>query len=183
MSLKHTLLGFLSYGPQTGYDLKKYMDNSTQFFWHARLSQIYPALKQLAKKGLVTATVVPQQGMPDKKIYTITEDGRAAQLDWLIEPIDELLPTKNPILLKLFFSGALDKETLLAQLRYHLKLHQAQLLVHQQETAVYIENIITQTGLTREGVMWEQLRQFGEEQERAYIRWLENAIETVEQEL
>jgi PadR family transcriptional regulator AphA len=183
MSLKHTLLGFLSYGPQTGYDLKKHMDHSTQFFWHARLSQIYPALKKLAEEGLVEATVVPQEGKPDKKIYLITEAGRAALLDWLAEPIDELPLTKDPTLLRLFFSGSLDKETLLAQLRRQLVLHRAQLAHYQQETAAYLEQIIAETGLAREGALWELTRQFGEEYERIYIHWLEQAIEAVEQNL
>ena len=183
MSLKYTLLGFLSCGPMTGYDLKKQMDNSTQFFWHAKLSQIYPALKKLAEEGLVEATVIPQEGKPDKKSYLITEAGRATLMDWLAEPIDELSPTKDPALLKLFFSGALDKETLLAQLRRQLALHRAQLAHYRQETAVYVEQVIAETGLTREGVMWELARQFGEEYERAYIRWLEQAIEVVEQKL
>jgi len=183
MSLKYTLLGFLSYGPQTGYDLKKHIDNSTQFFWHARLSQIYPALKKLAEEGLVEATVIPQEGKPDKKIYFVTASGRAMLMDWLAEPIDELSPTKDPTLLKLFFSGALDKETVLAQLHRQLALHRAQLAHYQQETAAYVEQVIAETGLTREGVMWELARQFGEEYERAYIRWLEQAIEVVEQKL
>ena len=183
MSLKHTLLGFLSYGPQTGYDLKKIMDNSTQFFWHAKLSQIYPTLKRLAEEGLVKATVIPQEGKPDKKVYFITEAGRGALMDWLAEPLDELPPTKDPALLKLFFSGALDKEALLAQLRRQLALHRTQLIHYQQETAAYIEQTIAETGLTHEGVLWELARQFGEEYERAYIRWLEQAIEAVEQKL
>ena len=183
MSLKYTLLGFLSYGPLTGYDLKKHMDNSTQFFWYAGLSQIYPTLKKLAEEGLVEATVIPQEGKPDKKIYLITEAGRAMLMDWLVEPIDKLSPTKDPALLKLFFSGALDKETLLEQLRRQLALHRAQLAHYQQETTAYIEQIIAETGLTREGALWELTRQFGEEYERAYIRWLEQAIEAVEQNL
>ena len=183
MSLKYTLLGFLSYGPQTGYDLKKHMDNSTQFFWHARLSQIYPALKKLAEEGLAEATVIPQEGKPDKKIYFITEAGRATLMDWLAEPLGKLSSTKDPVLLKLFFSGVLDKETVLAQLRRQLALHRAQLTLYQQETAAYLEQIIAETGLAREGVMWELARQFGEEYERAYIRWLEEAIEVVEQKL
>jgi len=183
MSLKYTLLGFLSCGPLTGYDLKKHIDNSTQFFWHAKLSQIYPALKKLAEEGLVEATVIPQEGKPDKKIYFVTEAGRAALMDWLAEPIDELSPTKDPALLKLFFSGALDKEALLEQLRRQLALHRAQLAHYQQETAAYVEQVIAETGLTREGVMWELARQFGEEYERAYIRWLGEAIEAVEQKL
>ena len=183
MSLLYTLLGFLSYGPLTGYDLKKYMDDSTQFFWHAKLSQIYPTLKRLAEEELVEAVVVPQEGRPDKKVYFITEAGRAALLDWLAEPLNELWPKKEPALLKLFFSGALDKETVLAQLRCQLALHHAQLAHYQKETAAYIEQVIAETGLSREGVMWELARQFGEEYERTWIRWLEQAITTVGQEL
>ena len=183
MSLRFTLLGFLSYGAQTGYDLKKCMDNSTQFFWCAGLSQIYPTLKKLAEEGRVEAIVVPQEGKPDKKVYFITEAGRAALLDWLAEPLNELWPKKEPALLKLFFSGALDKEMVLAQLRRQLPLHRAQLAHYQQETAAYIEQVVVETGLTREGVMWELARQFGEEYERTWIRWLEQAIETVEREL
>ena len=183
MSLKYALLGFISYGPQTGYDMKKIMDNSTQFFWHARLGQIYPTLKGLAEDGLVEATVIPQEGKPDKKIYFITKAGRGALMDWLAEPIDELPPIKNPALLKLFFSGALDKQALLAQLHRKLVLHHTKLMHYQQETAVYVEQTIAETGLVREGVLWELTRQFGEEYERAYIRWLEQAIETIEQEL
>ena len=183
MSLKYTLLGFISYGPQTGYDLKKHMDNSTQFFWRARLSQIYPTLKKLAEDGLVEAIVVPQQGKPDKKVYLITEAGRAALLDWLAEPMDKLSLTKDPALLRLFFSGALDKEMLLAQLRRQIPLHHAQLAHYQQDTTAYIEQVIAETGLSREGVMWELARQFGEEYECTWIQWLEQAIETVEQKL
>jgi DNA-binding PadR family transcriptional regulator len=183
MSLKHTLLGFLSCGSQTGYDLKKLMDNSTQFFWHAKLGQIYPTLKRLAEDGLIEATVVPQEGKPDKKVYSITEAGRGALMDWLAEPVDELPLTKNPALLKLFFSGALDKKTLLAQLHRQLALHRTQLTRYQLETAAYIEQIIAETELTREGTLWELTRQFGEEYERAYIHWLEQAIETVKQKL
>jgi len=71
----------------------------------------------------------------------------------------------------------------LAQLRRQLALHRAQLAHYQQDTVAYVEQIIAETGLTREGVLWELARQFGEECERAYIRWLEQAIEVVEEKL
>ena len=183
MSLKYILLGFLSYGPQTGYDLKKHIDNSTQFFWHAALSQIYPTLGELAQQGFVEANVVPQEGKPDKKIYCITEAGRATLVDWLAEPQNKLLQKKEPALLKLFFSGVLDKQTLLAQLYHQLALHRTQLAHYKKETAAYIEQVIAETGLTRDGILWELSRQFGEEYERTYISWLEKVIETVEQRL
>lgn len=179
MSLKYTLLGFLNYGPMTGYDLKKHIDNSTQFFWHARLSQIYPTLKRLDEDGWAESEVMPQEGKPDKKYYVITEKGRAALLAWLDEFPGEISPNKQPELLKIFFAGKLEKESILTHLRYQMALHRAQLQKYQTETAAYMENIIAETGLEREGVLWELTRQFGEEHERMYIAWLEQAIQTV----
>ena len=110
MSLKYTLLGFLNYGAMTGYDIKTHMDNSTQFFWHAKLSQIYPALKRMEEDAWVESTIMPQEGKPDKKYYEITDKGRAALMDWLDEFPSELVPHKQPELLKIFFAGAMEKE-------------------------------------------------------------------------
>src|SRR5947208_3178589 len=33
MSLKHALLGFINYGPMTGYEPKKFFDTSVALFW------------------------------------------------------------------------------------------------------------------------------------------------------
>lgn len=183
MSLPHTILGFLSLGQMTGYDLKKYMDNSTQFFWHAELSQIYPVLKQLETKGLVQAATVSQEGKPDKKIYSITEAGREALIVWLSEPLDETPPTKSPVLLKLFFLEALDKEDVLSQMRCQLEAQRARLKRYQQETRRYIQEAAQASGLTQRRVLWELVRQYGELQTQASIQWLENAIQTVDEKL
>ena len=183
MSLRHTLLGFLYLGPMTGYEIKTHMDNSTQFFWHASLSQIYPELNKLEEEGFLNSEVHPQQGKPDKRTYTITQTGRSALLGWLGEPVDHLPATKDPLLLKLFFSGVLDKQAVLAQLRSQLELHLVQLAHYERETTAYASQIIADTGLVREGVMWKLVEQYGEELERTYIHWLENAIVTVEREL
>ncbi len=183
MSLKLTLLAFLSYGPATGYELKKHMDNSTQFFWRAALSQIYPTLKAMTGEGLLEFEVQPQEGKPDKKIYTITETGRTVLLNWLTEPMDELLPIKRPALLKFFFSGMLDKEVILDHFQRQLDLHRIQLAQYEQQTTAYVEHIVAETGLVRESVLWELARQFGAAHERTCIRWLEQAIETITQEL
>ena len=180
MSLKHTLLGFLNYGPQTGYDLKKHIDNSTQFFWHARLSQIYPTLKRMEEDSWVESTVMPQEDKPDKKFYMIRSKGRDALMSWLDEFPGEIAPEKRPDLLRIFFAGALDKENILTHLRYQSALHRTQFQKYQTETSDYIEDVIAETSLEREGVLWELTRQFGEEYERMYIAWLEQAIQTVE---
>jgi PadR family transcriptional regulator, regulatory protein AphA len=183
MSLPHTILGFLSLGSMTGYELKRFMDNSTQFFWHAELSQIYPSLKQLEAKGLVKAEVIPQDGRPDKKIYSITETGRGALSAWLSEPLDETPPTKSPVLLKIFFMESLGKEDILAQMRCQLEAQRARLKRYQQETRRNIQEFAQTSGLATRGVLWELVRQYGELQTQTSILWLENAIEAVEEKL
>ncbi len=183
MSLKHTLLGFLNLNSMTGYELKKHMDKSTQFFWHAQLSQIYPTLKKLEQNGLVTIEIEPQDGKPDKKIYTITKKGNDKLLAWLIKPIVQLTPTKDFILLKLFFSGSLDKEIILQHLQNVLALQRQRLKQYQTHTKSYVEQIISETGLQTEGIMWESVRQFGEEYTQMYITWLEYTIKTVKETL
>ena len=183
MSLKYTVLGFLNYGPMTGYELKKHIDNSTRFFWHARLSQIYPTLKRLDEDGWTESEVMPQEGKPDKKFYAITQKGRTALRTWLDEFPSEIAPSKQPELLRMFFAGELEKESILTHLRHQLSLRRAQLQKYQIETAAYVENVIKETGYEREGVLWELTRQFGEEHENMYIAWLEQAIQTVEEKL
>ncbi|MBI9044183.1 MAG: PadR family transcriptional regulator [Anaerolineaceae bacterium] len=183
MSLNHTLLGFLNYGPQTGYDLKKHMDNSTQFFWNARLSQIYPALKKMEESGFIISSIMPQTGKPDKKYYMITDTGRNELLSWLDEFPKEVSHNKAPEMLKVFFAGAMEKEKILNHLRHQLSLHQIQLRQYETETKLYSEKIIEETGLEKDGIFWDMTRQFGEAYERMYITWLQEAIETTENKL
>lgn len=44
MGLQHGILGFLNYGPCSGYELTKAFHSSVQFFWPAQTSQIYLTL-------------------------------------------------------------------------------------------------------------------------------------------
>ncbi len=108
MSVGYGILGFLSYGPMTGYDLAKAFEASLEFFWHAQNSQIYLELKSLEKKGYVTGEVSPQEGRPNKKVFSITDAGRTAFLRWLAQPPGaETTQFKSAFLMKLFFGGNL----------------------------------------------------------------------------
>ena len=99
---QYALLGFLSRGPHSGYDIKKAMDSSTQNFWSESYGQIYPNLKKLAGAGFATLATERQEGRPEKKVYTITEAGRGALEGWLEQPPKPGSP-RNELLLKLFF--------------------------------------------------------------------------------
>ncbi|MEI7024881.1 PadR family transcriptional regulator [Paenibacillus sp. y28] len=79
------LLGLLTQGPCSGYDLMLKMEP----IWKAQHSQIYPLLAKMEQEGFVVHELQPQTEKPDKKIYTITDTGREALLAWLPEPPDE----------------------------------------------------------------------------------------------
>ena len=72
MSLEHAILGFLNYGPYSGYDLKKIFDISVQHFWPADQSQIYRTLSRLEDREWVDMDVIEQDDRPDRKEYRIT---------------------------------------------------------------------------------------------------------------
>src|SRR2546425_13082496 len=56
------VLGMLSLGKRTGYDIKQLVDVSTRFFWAASYGQIYPELKRLETQGLVESSSQPTGG-------------------------------------------------------------------------------------------------------------------------
>ena len=82
MSLDHILLGLLR-EPATGYDLKNVFSETVRHFWSARLSQIYPTLKRLEQQQMLRSRREPSPRGPDRKVYTVTEKGRAELLTWL----------------------------------------------------------------------------------------------------
>lgn len=82
MSLEHILLGCLE-TPASGYDLKAYFDQQIRQFWSAELSQIYPTLKRLERRGWLTSHREPSDKGPPRTVYTRTPDGREALLAWL----------------------------------------------------------------------------------------------------
>ncbi len=88
MSLKHGMLGLLINGPRSGYDLDRVFKDSLAFFWPAKTSQIYRELDAMERKGWLTSERVIQSEKPNKRVYSITEEGRREFRDWLSEPGD-----------------------------------------------------------------------------------------------
>ena len=66
----------LTDGPASGYDMKKCFESTFGHFFPAGYGSIYPALATLARNELVEFEEVPQDGKPDRKVYSITEKGR-----------------------------------------------------------------------------------------------------------
>ncbi len=182
--LKYALLGLLQYNPTTGYDLKQFMDTSTSNFWHAKLSQIYITLKALEKDGLVTSDVQEQTNRPDRRVYTLTEQGTQELDNWLRDTNVELPQLKDPFLLKLFFCARLGNDNLLTQLKLQRDLHQKLLDEYKTDTKATIQNVRENVPqLKKDALFWGLTLRSGELIEEATIRWLDEAIETINKEI
>ncbi|MCA9936704.1 MAG: PadR family transcriptional regulator [Ardenticatenaceae bacterium] len=181
MSLEFALLGFLNYQSMTGYELKQFMDVSTSNFWHAKQSQIYTTLKKMEEKGFVTSEVEVQDGRPDRRIYTIMPAGQNALQAWLEQAVTDLQPKKELLLLKLFFSSSVDKQTLLAQLHLQRGLHQQQAALYKTETKAIIEQFAAIVGNSQDALLWDATRHYGELFEEMTVRWLDETIALIEQ--
>ncbi|GAB4509118.1 MAG: hypothetical protein OHK0046_03500 [Anaerolineae bacterium] len=181
--LKYVLLGALSYQPFTGYQLKQFVDNSAKHFWYAQTSQIYRTLDKLEEEGLLTSEIEAQQERPDRRLYHLLPAGRADLLAWLAQPMTEVEPTKETLLVKLFFSAQLDKELVLTQLRLQRALRQQQLALFQEVIAAQISARIAESPqLARDALLWDASRRLGELTEQTYIRWLDETIARIENE-
>lgn len=84
MNTKELLLSVLMSGPATGYDIKKVLENEVSNVIDVTISNIYPALNELASEGLVSCERVEQENRPNKKVYEITEAGKSACLHTLM---------------------------------------------------------------------------------------------------
>ncbi|HEV2580141.1 MAG TPA: PadR family transcriptional regulator [Ktedonobacteraceae bacterium] len=124
---KYAVLGVLSIYPGSGYDIKKFMEQSTANFWQESYGQIYPILKQLADEGLATSHTEKQEGKPERYVYTLTERGGLALQEWLSESVEQSIE-RNELLLKLFFGGHISHEKNMEHVQSFRAL-QSQLLV------------------------------------------------------
>lgn len=88
MDVKTVCLGMLTDGAASGYDLKKQFESSFSHFFAAGYGSIYPALSALAEQGLVKCEHVPQEGKPDRKVYSITPDGH----QFLLHALEDTSP-------------------------------------------------------------------------------------------
>ena len=113
----YVILGMLSLGKQTGYDIKQFVDKSTRFFWAASYGQIYPELRRLEDEGLISGQPEPRGGRA-RTVYTLTPAGEAAFTDWL-DDTDEQLPfeVRAEGMLKLFFSDVVPAEQRVQNIR------------------------------------------------------------------
>jgi DNA-binding PadR family transcriptional regulator len=99
------ILGMLSLGLSTGYEIKQLADRSTRHFWTISYGQIYPELRRLEEQGLVVSREDPTGGRR-RTSYALTDAGREALTAWLARGDGLMFEQRCESMLKLFFSDA-----------------------------------------------------------------------------
>lgn len=176
MTIKYAILGFLSWRPFAGYDLKKiFADSVSPFYWSGSNNQIYKTLVQLHKEGLVTSEVQHQESYPARKLYTITEKGLSELKNWVLSS-PEPPKLRNSFLIQLAWAGQLETEELNRIIeKYEYEVHMQILMCREQEKRGRINPART----ARESYLWKEINENWlnfYENELAWVRKLKSEL-------
>lgn len=183
MSLPFGLLGLLSYRDSTGYDLTKEFNDSLNNFWHAQSAQIYRELDRMEQKGWVESRSVVQNKRPNKRLYSITKEGREALNKWLLEGALEFDHPHETFLMRVFF-GAKTPEVTLSLLKAcrDVCLSAAQTYPEQIQTVIDRYAAEIPDG-EKNRVYWQMTLDFGIMQTNVIAEWAQKCIEKIEGEI
>ena len=117
------VLGLLTKGARSGYDLAKKAEQSVGYVWAPARSQIYAVLPRLVRAGLARSRKVAQSDRPDKVVYRITKEGREALREWLEHSDD----SESTFLLRVFFGDQMSKAALVSLVERRRELARATL--------------------------------------------------------
>lgn len=167
---RYVILGLLSEGPLSGYEVKKLVTIRFSGFWSESYGQIYPELKKLEAGGLVTKTSTGNTRT--RYVYSITGEGFAALRSWLQEPVEKEL-VRLEILLKLYFGSLIKPENLQGHIQNFRNEHLQYLnLLGRFETEL---RSITDEHENHPFVLMTIL--FGQKVNQAYLEWSDQVLE------
>jgi DNA-binding PadR family transcriptional regulator len=174
MSLEHAILGFLSYQPASGYDLKKFFDVSVKYFWSATQSQIYLTLGRMADDGWVRMQVIEQEDRPDRKVYHVTDAGHAELHNWLSAPLD-LPQIRSQWLVQIFFAHELSDEEVDSLFKVRAEKLRQKLDLFQSSVQNVIDQQTIDPGAERVGRLWQITLDYGISHLEWELEWVERS--------
>ncbi len=177
MPLPHAILGFLQYGPMSGYDLKKNFDQSVAHFWSATQSHIYKALEELESNGLVSSQLIQQEGKPNRKQYQLTDAGRAELRRWLATP-QPMAGPRSAWLIQIFFAHHLSNEEIANLFEKRIETLRTRLSQLQRAQKSIDENS-GKVGQKRAQALWQLTLDYGIDNYTNEIAWLEKTLPAV----
>lgn len=123
------MLGLLK--KSSGYDLKKHMESSTQYFWKETFSSIYPVLEELEEQKLIVKIEKKAKNNRKRNDYALTSKGQVVLENWLMQPA-EPMQIRNEFMLKLFFGNMVSAEVNIEHLEKQKKELENKLSIYQE---------------------------------------------------
>ncbi len=134
MALEHAILVSLAEKTASGYDLARRFDASIGHFWKASHQQIYKVLGRMESDKWVESHLVAQDNRPDKKVYSITGEGRDELMRWSSVPTP-IEPLRSEFAVKLRGMAFGDRDAVLADVRVRRGAHAAQIAYYEASAA------------------------------------------------
>ena len=117
--MEYLILGLLILSPMTGYELQQFIRQNLALICSHSAGSVQTALGKLGREGYITAAETTE-GRRRKKIFSITESGRAAFSVWIAQPM-QADRVKNMELSRLFFLGLAQPEERTAAIRDYIR--------------------------------------------------------------
>lgn len=174
-SSRYALLGLLSLGPRSGYDLKKLIDGSIAHFWSESFGQIYPILRRLEAEGLARRRSERQNGKPDRQVYSLTSKGQEELQRWLQHPARPE-GFRSELLLKLFLGAHVPLDATVRQIQEFRKRQQALLATY----AGLERRLRTEAPGHPDLPYWLMTLRYGQCRVDALMRWSDETLTTLE---
>jgi DNA-binding PadR family transcriptional regulator len=180
-TLGYVLLSLLAREPLSGYDLTAQLKKRFAPFWPISHTQIYPALAQLEEQGLARYHLVEQHAMrPDKKVYEMTEEGRAVLRQWVESPTP-LATARDEFFLKAYSLWLADPERMKEMFREQIRLHEERLAIHEQALQEKLSAGISSPDGTDLSDLTTLLFKYTMGYERNSITWCQSVLSYLEQ--
>lgn len=173
---RYAVLGMLSWGPMSGYDISTEMSTSTKYFWSESDGQLYPTLKVLTKEGKISFKEESSSGGRKRKIYQLTKTGRSELQKWLREPI-ETVNVRNELMLKLFFGANVAPEISIERIqesRDRVKSRLAQFKKIKAETKQEFSD-------SKHLTYWILTLDYGIQHATATLKWCDDSLKLLKQ--
>lgn len=170
MDIKYALLGFLSWRPFSGYELKKIFAESPYFYWSGSNNQIYQSLVQLHNEGLVDVEVTQSAPYPPKKTYTITGKGREVLKKW-VTASPELPQIRNTFLTQLAWSDILERNELNVLLDAYRNEVEMQIIMLSEKER---RGIIKPNRTEREELLWGMISENVRQSYYNELNWIDS---------
>ncbi|GAB2556726.1 PadR family transcriptional regulator [Gracilibacillus alcaliphilus] len=163
----YLLLGLLANSPKTGFDIKKVMDKNMNFYWKIGYNQIYPYLKKLEEVNYVIKSETSSSKGPTQKIYSVTEDGMEALLNWLEEDLKSIPTFRNEVLLRLNFGHQTEMKNNITLVKNY-----KQLVTDRQDSLKDIRREVDQNWSSHQSyIYWILTLEYGLKISQAEIEW------------